>query len=305
MTSDPPGIPELEELAAFIDGRLEGTARQAVIERLARDETYYEVYADTLRTLEEEEDEAPSTTVAPFAGGRRRLLRDLSILAAILAIAVFALFRPRPVLEQPGDFIAALGAEPAKLAGRLRDDVPAWSRVRSVAPPPGLPAAAGACRLGAHLIWLDAALAAGHGEQAQRLARRLGGLLRDLERPVLASAYDELAARLEAGEPAADVRPDAAFAAALVVEGFAGEPGLDLGMWGESCRLAATAGDADFFRRPRVRRTFDRLRGELQRPAVAEHLAAIDRLLRGGSTADELADLAAACDAAVAAGGNR
>lgn len=45
---------DLETLAAFIDGRLEGAERDAVVERLANDEDYYEVYAETLHFLEAE-----------------------------------------------------------------------------------------------------------------------------------------------------------------------------------------------------------------------------------------------------------
>ncbi len=45
---------DLEILAAFIDGQLGGAERDAVVARLAEDEDYYEVYAETLEFLEAE-----------------------------------------------------------------------------------------------------------------------------------------------------------------------------------------------------------------------------------------------------------
>lgn len=69
--------PDLEELAAFADGRLSGAARDAVVEHLADCEDCYEIYAETLRVQEDLgpravplEDDPPLTvlTDAPVVG---------------------------------------------------------------------------------------------------------------------------------------------------------------------------------------------------------------------------------------------
>lgn len=52
--STPGNLPDLEDLAAFAEQRLEGSARQAVMDRLASDEEYYEVYVELLRFRDEE-----------------------------------------------------------------------------------------------------------------------------------------------------------------------------------------------------------------------------------------------------------
>jgi hypothetical protein len=44
----------LEELAAFIDGRLEGEARDRVLKLVAESEESYELFAETLRFQAEE-----------------------------------------------------------------------------------------------------------------------------------------------------------------------------------------------------------------------------------------------------------
>lgn len=45
---------DLEELAAFIEGRLKGEARARVVRLLAESEDAYEVFAETLRFHTEE-----------------------------------------------------------------------------------------------------------------------------------------------------------------------------------------------------------------------------------------------------------
>ena len=60
--------PDLEELAAYVDGGLDVAERRAVEERLIRDEGYYEVYLETLRFLDREpESLSPRTPSLPRA----------------------------------------------------------------------------------------------------------------------------------------------------------------------------------------------------------------------------------------------
>ena len=63
--------PDLEDLAAFVDGRLSGERKARVEKRLLRDEGYYEVFLETVRFQQEQGQEGDRVAaVVPIARWR-------------------------------------------------------------------------------------------------------------------------------------------------------------------------------------------------------------------------------------------
>lgn len=156
-------IPDLEDLAAYLDGRLTATERQAVEERLAEDSGYYETMLETVRFREEMEAEGSLDLRPPLASPRRPapLWQGLAAAAVLLLVAgVWYLKRPTAADR----FYASVDAS-AVLAVEGWNHY-SWSKVRSSGLPQSLSAPELAFRLGAHLVASRSALKASHREAA-------------------------------------------------------------------------------------------------------------------------------------------
>ena len=174
---------DLELLAAFIENRLSETERRQVEERLAHDEDFYEVYTETLQTLEELEDTEPvpltPTPIAPRFD-RRSWTRALSLAAGLILVSglVLTWAMPRYLLGS---------TDPTGLSTQLADQSewhlssldqvlrgggdgsdPLFGEWQSLG-----------IRLGARIIDLQVALETGHWKVAQQAARRQGEDLED------------------------------------------------------------------------------------------------------------------------------
>ncbi len=239
--------PDLEDLAAFVDGRLSGERKERVEERLLRDEDYYEVFLATVGFREEqdreqqgrEEERGPA---APVAISRWRSWHVAAPLAAaaVLAIAV-------GVLRPAGDLAAALDA-PAIVARETWADT-GWSVTRSGGPgPSGLEPEELAFRLGARTIDLRVALAGDDRQAAERFAAQAAGWSGDPDQFHLfhlVPGYQHLGERIADGETEAllDLARQAEELLAESLEGAEAQR-FALGRWAEAGRLAALSGDA-------------------------------------------------------------
>jgi len=233
--------PDLEDLAAYLDGRLDAERRRQVEERLARDEGYYEVFMETSRFREEE-------GLAGAAPPQRRRLPWLPLLAAaavvLVAVGVWRLSLP----ADPTIWLEKIDAE-AVVAMEDWDD-PGWSRVRSASPfISGSGAEERTFRLGVRSIDLRLALAAGDRLEAEKASVRMGYMVEELDL-LPASFYTSLAENLN------DEETDLAVlkAQVLELEGALEESlsmsptearGFAVGQWLQTTRAAALAGDRE------------------------------------------------------------
>lgn len=316
--------PELEELAAFIDGRLAGDRRQRMVGHLAACAECRDLFADAADLVAAQE----SIGAEPEQPVERRLLSGpwrrkavfAAALAAALALVVVAppivtrLLAPANTLDAISEELIAKGTEPdARLATQVTETWLGhrWPRYRSVGEVASLEREELSFQLGVRVLELDIALRGGHSELAQRITYRLESLLVDdpgNEQALYRYASEQgIRGQLEAGaDPRSLTQLNASAAALLGAEApAAGEGATDrlwfeLGLWARAAQLAAGAGETEFFAEPANRR---RLRTFAEQPfdprveAVVERLAGLaedpaDHLPEIARTLDELITIA-------------
>ncbi len=196
---------DLETLAAFIEHRLPEAERRRVEERLARDEEFYEIYTETLQTLEELEAEPASASpisIGPRLHQRGRA-RLLSLAASLVVVSGFVL-----MWAMPRYFLGSTG--PTGVSARLGDradwDLKALHpTTRSAGDPASWTFEWGALgiHLGTHLIDLQVALEAGDWRAAERAAAQLAG---ELKGSLFfdGGTFEEMASSLEPPEARGD-----------------------------------------------------------------------------------------------------
>lgn len=299
---------DLETLAAFVDGRLEGAKKQAVQARLARDPSYYEVYAETLHFLEEEEEHsegAPRVDELRRERHRPRRLRWVlpAAVAAVLAAALsWWQLAPRAA-PGAGRYLAALHPAKALPPALLQADLAGWHPPRGAAEPsPALGQDGIDVRLGVHHIALVLALTTGDAQQARRHAARIDTLLRASQRPILLDVAGRVRRAVTTGSHGAPRAAADALSRDLDTV-LGGHAGYRLGAWAQSCRVAAATGDADFFDRG-MRRELRRVGAATLVPDAADALATIEGWLARGLTPAGLESLGQACQTLATRGGN-
>lgn len=291
---------DLETLAAFIDGRLEATARAAVVARLADDEDFYEVYAETLHVLEAEsptpsaddlDPDGDRSAVAPpapidfeRARRKRRLWPIIGTVAAVLAAALGFWLTARQPPRLAGDFLAALGEIPPATSFewsgyRGPEEVPTW-----------LTEDGKAARAAVFRLRVGSALAQGDWEEARSLA----GKLEDYSEAVIGLWPFEDLADLIAARDRQRIDTVVDESEAMVSE--IAPSGYRLGLWTQTCAWAAERGDRDYFSRSKARRGLRDLGAAALVPAAADAVGEIEKLLAGsGPGIGELPELGAAC----------
>ncbi len=241
--------PDLEDLAAYLDGRLSAEHKARVEERLARDEDYYEVFLESARFQEEQAAAGEDAeVVAPAAWWRSWAT---IVPAAIAATLVAAVGLPRLVLGPTTEQWAAR-LDPASVTGIKDWRLPGWQTNRG--DPDPMPGKVDrqrqrelAFRIGSHTIHLRIALAAGDRSAAKRAARQIER--RTDEHDFLigySTAYEALRNSPEDEEIEA-LRLRARELEAKLAKSIADVQGADryaLGQWNEVGRLAALAGSA-------------------------------------------------------------
>lgn len=308
--------PEVEEIAALLDGRLEGVERGHLVAHLADCEDCYEIFAETARFLGEEATagtapEEPAveteTPARPADGpGTGRVLRPDSdrwrrtalVTAAVAAAAAIAL-----VVWSPAASFFGFGDYPptvAELAGALSTESAAravggtWDghgwRVMRGAGPALAPEEERAFQIGVRVVEMDVALAADDRRLATDitydLEKRLAAInLADPLR-ILYAGDEGIRGGLAEGRAAAELLALNRQGDQLLgpdeeddSPGYVDSFWYGLGKWAGTAHLAAVAGDGAFFGARRHRRYLHRV-AERELPAdVAEPVRRLDELL--------------------------
>ncbi len=238
---------DVEELAAFIDGRLKGEARTRVVRLLTESKEVYEVFAETLRFKAEAG--AHGARVIRLPRWRRAPLVPLAAAAALALFLVPDRWLGAPQREAPSGakLVGELSLSPDAAAMLQADwDRHPWSVTRGGAERLGEPELA--FRLGMRSADLAAALRLSDYSTGQRLAEEIVELLEGVEfsQPV-ASRYLDLRARLEEGEPAQSLLGIAEEAEGSLAR-LLKSPRFDLGRWCAAALLAIRLEDPDLFR---------------------------------------------------------
>jgi hypothetical protein len=287
--------PDLEDIAAFLDGTLPAGQRARLTEHLASCESCYEIFAGAARLLEDsrEPEAAPAAPPRPFEPRHQpravvplRWWGAAAALAALLAATAGVLVvRWRSAPE------VALSTE--RLAQTLEGNreviaqIPWQGRIkRGGSPEEGREQAIDQqfFRLGVRFLDLRLALAGNNREGAQDTLRRLGVLLDEnfyVPLPDVRNSYRQLNTALQHGAAPASLLGTAR---ALEEKGFEGaiEPRfVALGRWTEACRLAGLSGQAGLFHDRATRRLLDEVlapakdAGDLGSPAATAALREI------------------------------
>ena len=318
--------PDLEDLAAYIDGRLSGEKKTQVEERLLRDEDYYEVFMETSRFQQEERrsDESGESKVVRWRLWRK--LGPLSVAAGLILAASLLLLRNYPTrdwvvdlaedtgvagdivrlaarigllrLDVTEGWIAALDA--AAITARERWSDPGWTRLRSSNVQAGWYGPEElAFRLGLRTVDLRVALAAHDRGAVTQLASVLYEYADAANQFVAVAAYGDLRDRAGSADfdktgDVEELRELAETAEKLLEESYAEGPedearSFRLSRWTEAGRLAALSGNA------RVLSLVIRDAGDAASvPEIAEELDRLEKLLAKREPDQEDFDAAAA-----------
>jgi Putative zinc-finger len=266
--------PDLEYIAAFLDGTLPADQRQRLTEHLASCESCYEIFAGTARFQDDQRREQGLETAPklPF-DRRRRVARDprsgggawwarsvAAGIAALLAVTAGLLvvrWRASAGAELSTERLAASLAREAA----VQANVPWEGRPkRGPADSSEVPFELQSFRLGVRFLDLHLALAGGDRDRAAAALRRLDGVLGgiDLLPRETGAAYHRMGEALRAG-----AAPGSLLAAARVqegkgFEGLADATYVELGRWTEACRLAGQARRSELFGGGATRRLLER-----------------------------------------------
>ena len=279
--------PDPEILAAFIDGRLRGDERRAVVEHLDRCADCYEVFSETVRFQQKDEPRGQVVRPPRFAG---RPWLWAAAAAAVVFVAILAL----PILRMAPERPVVTGAD----APELRLSSAALVREMGLGEPPGATPApwqgwpegfgfaggldreTAAFRVGVRLVDLRMALREGDLGTARELVPELTGALE------AAGIAAELDGQLEVAREAAALADADALGGTVgsieaAAEGLLDPFALAFGKWAEAGRLAASAGDRELFLAPEFAELQDDLRDRELREPVARRVEEIAARTRG------------------------
>jgi hypothetical protein len=264
--------PSLEDLAAFLDGKLSGDERARVVAHLADCPRCYEVFAETARFQlyeEEEEDADPPeivdvpqelvaavaaearNTVVPFR--RTQVFRWVSSIAAVLAVSLAAIPPYRQYYTMPemrsAQLVNQAVAEKATQDG-FWEDFAVRGAPGVVA---GLASSPHEVLLGAHALDLRLSLDRNDREGALNV---LAGIKVHIDEigflPDQAKAYADIQKQIADGQPPRNfIQKAEQTEASLPVED---DPYFAFGKWLEAGRLSSLAEDPDFFQAPENRK---------------------------------------------------
>jgi hypothetical protein len=272
--------PSPELLASFVDGRLAGEERRAMVAHLDACPDCYEVFAETVRFLGEEEPRGHVLRPPRLAAKRwpRWAAAAAAVVAVAIAVAVLRMEPERELMLASSALVAAIEVpEGVGVAGALWDGWPGGERSFAGS---ATRAESTSFRTGVRLVDLRAAAEAREADAARRALRGLtgtlesAGLVEDLEEPL-----DDARRAAERG------RLDALESAAAELEAGAEELldpfHLAFGKWAEAGRLAAAVADQGFFRSLEYAGFREEVEGRELPALTAEALQAIDELTRG------------------------
>jgi hypothetical protein len=245
--------PDLDLIAAFIDGRLAPAERKRALQLLARDEAAFDIFADAVRVQSSDAD----TKVIPI--DTRRSLRSFkrwtvlvpAAAAAVLLIAVLPHLRPGggDIARAPSAamIVAQLEQQPStlRLVAGAGWDQRDWSVTRGGTT--SLAVSARDFRLGARQLDLQVAIAIDARQLADGLITEMMGWIATIQfsEPV-ASKYTDVRAKLASNEPRDQLAAEASEAEAglgQLLDSF----WFGFGKWCAGAELAARGRQGAFF----------------------------------------------------------
>ncbi len=245
--------PDLEDLAAYVDGRLSGASKARVEAHLLHDEDYYDVFMETVKFKEEQTLEA--------APDEDKVVRwpGLRVIVPLVAAAMLVMALRHSMLsvtQRPGELVASL--DPTAIVAVQGWEDAGWSNLRGGDPITADQALA--YRLGVRSIDLRVALAAKDFKNALEFARTINSRMTSNTWlfPDGAPGYDALLDQLAV----AFDHPDLADVETLLASAVAAEadlllspedfsdvrPFIDMGRWVELGRLAALSREPSVLR---------------------------------------------------------
>ena len=287
--------PDLEDLAAYMDGRLSGERKAQVEEHLARDEEYYELFLESTRFQQEQsrqqvaelQDEGGPDPIIGAQVLKWRFWRFGApiLAAAVLSVVVFGVLRfaGKPPdggwvsLVNPGSIVRPSTITPP---GQPEWYDPGWSRLRSgnysgVDP---YQVHERSFRLGALTVELKVALLMGDRDSARTIAAGLKNLANAADLFVTAVQFEQLQTQL-GSSPIETLLSQAEHAEEILAESFNSGSlearRFSLGTWAESGRLVALSDNSDALSRvlrgaPRAK-SVEEIRPQLEKLAEIEN----------------------------------
>jgi len=242
-------------VAAFIDGRLSGAARDRVVRLLAESEAAFEIYADALRAHAELNRDAPVPFPAPRhePSPRPRWLTAGVPLAAAAALLIAVL---PTVQSKRANAMFAMRAD--VIAGPLTGQPQLVNALRSALDEPRLSVTRGggstfvdsaaALRLGIRATELQVALGVDDRERALRTATEIVALLGSVDFGNAAVVeYGNLRKRIADGDSISSII-GAAATADVYLRDMLSSRWYGIGKWLAAGELAARTHSADFFK---------------------------------------------------------
>lgn len=315
-------------LAAFVDGQLDGDEHRQLVEHLAGCEVCREVVAETAKTLRDpelagfldddgdgDEDVEPSSgssgkVLRPKKSRFRRALPLIATLTAAAAVTALLVLTPagRGILGWQQATVAELttdlegeGVRTHLATGGFEARNHGWDVTL------GTTLAnlddETAFQLGVRVSELDVALRLDDKAAAKLINAKLSLLASDVT--IVDLFFVEVDKGLAEGEPTETLLRYNSRADELI----RGDESTtlvwyELGRWAAAGQLASKSEDQPWFARSSVRRELRRLRREEWPPAIEGTLDSISGLVAAGVDSDEWAELRAAFDDLLRAGGN-
>lgn len=247
--------PPLEDIAAFLDGKLSERERARVVAHLADCESCYAVFAGAARFQLEEEEESrvpeasEEQAPAPVVPLRRRTIPQWAFpLAAVLVLGLATIPLYVRASRMP-EMLSTKLVDPAALKGVPTDKI--WNEdKRGAGDEGGLDSRPYEFLLGAHLVDLRLTLARDDRELSLDALSRINGQMKGLSFVDEQAAFYEKAQSdlYEGKRTTGEVAKEATRVEADLAEIFDDElPHLAFGKWTEAGRLSALAKSSSFF----------------------------------------------------------
>ncbi|HVF60883.1 MAG TPA: zf-HC2 domain-containing protein [Thermoanaerobaculia bacterium] len=300
--------PELEEIAAYLDGRLSAAERRGITAHLSVCTECLELFTETAHALEETSAGTAGGEVVPFDRPLRSPRRWLPVAAAAAALLAAGLAGYRLLLAPPSVEVAEL-VEPLAGGRGAADAIWTGPVYRGGEDQPTEAFYAKSLLVGAHLVGFQTAAAAGDSRAAADAARRVANYLDENGfLPEETKKFRDAQLALGADRPGAAsldlarARALVSFARALVketsepIEDSFSEVHLPFGEWAQAGYVAARTGSREWFERRKNRRFLSYLLRLDEKDIDPEALEALERIRevwdRGELGPAELAALA-------------